>query len=155
MIFQCSSTTSEASSLSSWTPSLRQSTVSGYSRRSKCSFKQLIHSLFSYENDPDLFNFDYKTDLINHARLRERVFTLNQFAPMLDEEGNLLSERKPTTNVYANASSGTGKSYDSGPAPLPSSTGNSGFNSTPKMAEEEYAKPEKTSYPENEVGGRF
>ena len=41
-----------------------------------------------------MFNFDYKTDLNNHARLRERVFTLSQFAPQFDEEGNLLNDSK-------------------------------------------------------------
>ena len=103
-----------------------------------------------------MFNFDYKTDLKNHARLRERVFTLNQFAPELDEEGNLLSDRKADANAYAsNATTGTSKQNDSGPAALPANASNSGFNSTPNLAEEEYSKPEKTSYPEEDVAGRF
>ena len=86
------------------------------------------------------------------------MFTLNQFAPSLDEEGNLLSDRKPVENAYAsNASAGTSKAYDSvsGPAAAAPNASNSGFNSTPINAEEDYGKPEKTSYPEEGVGGRF
>jgi len=33
----------------------------------------------NYEQDPELFNFDYKQDLTDMARLRERVFSLNKF----------------------------------------------------------------------------
>ena len=40
----------------------------------------LTNVLFwSYENDPDLFMFDYRDDLETRAKERERVFTLNKF----------------------------------------------------------------------------
>ena len=104
--------------------------------------------MFSYENDPDLFNFDYKNDLHDHARLRERVFTLNQFAPKLDEEGNLLNQSKDNGAYASNATTGTNKAYDSGASPAKP------FNSS-GFGEEEISKPEKTSYPEDDVLGRF
>lgn len=33
----------------------------------------------NYEQDPELFNFDYKDDLLIMARERERVFSLSKF----------------------------------------------------------------------------
>ena len=43
--------------------------------------------MYSYENDPDLFMFDYREDLLQRATNRERVFTLNKFVePDEDDE---------------------------------------------------------------------
>ena len=36
--------------------------------------------LCSYEQDTELFNFDYKDDLLMMARERERVFALQRFS---------------------------------------------------------------------------
>ena len=83
------------------------------------------------------------------------MFTLNQFAPELDEEGNLLSERQDANAYASNASAGTSKAYDSAAA-APANVSNSGFAPvSPINEEEEYGKPEKTSYPEEDVAGRF
>ena len=56
--------------------------------------------LFSYENDPDLFMFDYRDDLENRAKERERVFTLNKFVePDEDDPKTLmLFENKQRAN---------------------------------------------------------
>lgn len=87
----------------------------------------------NYENDPELFNFDYKTDLTDRARLRAgRVFTLKQFAPQIDEEGNLLNDSTlkaaagPSSKPFDSAQSGSNPAGGPGPAAAPASTGFSG-----------------------------
>ena len=46
----------------------------------------VILLLFSYEEDPDLFMFDYREDLFTRAVERERVFTLNKFVEPEDQD---------------------------------------------------------------------
>lgn len=50
----------------------------------------------SYECDPELFNFDYKEDLMLMARDRERVFSLSRFTTMADED-----EEKDANAAYS------------------------------------------------------
>lgn len=49
---------------------------------------------FSYEEDPLLFNFDYKRDLMVRATDRPRVYTLNQFVKVQEEEEELDKSKK-------------------------------------------------------------
>lgn len=49
----------------------------------------------SYEQDPELFNFDYKDDLMSMAKDRDRVFSLSRFTTMADED-----QEDNTANVY-------------------------------------------------------
>ena len=50
----------------------------------------------SYENDPDLFMFDYREDLLTRAVERDRVFTLNKVQEKEedDEDSKFAKENK-------------------------------------------------------------
>ena len=50
----------------------------------------------SYEQDPELFNFDYKEDLIVMARERERVFSLSKFSTLDTQD-----QEETHTNLYS------------------------------------------------------
>ena len=50
--------------------------------------------MYSYEQDPELFNFDYKEDLTTMAKERERIFSLSRFTTMADEQ------EEDTNNIY-------------------------------------------------------
>lgn len=56
--------------------------------------------LNSYEQDPELFNFDYKDDLLVMARERERVFSLSKFHSQQETD---VDETKASnySNIYA------------------------------------------------------
>ena len=41
---------------------------------------------YSYEQDTELFNFDYKDDLLMMARERERIFALQKFSTQEEAE---------------------------------------------------------------------
>ena len=45
-------------------------------------------TFYSYEQDPELFNFDYKDDLLFMARERERIFSLSRFATQAETEAD-------------------------------------------------------------------
>ena len=51
-----------------------------------------MFSCCSYENDPDLFMFDYRKDLLTRATERERVFTLNKFVEPEDDNEKAIEE---------------------------------------------------------------
>ena len=52
--------------------------------------------VYSYENDPDLFMFDYREDLLTRAVERDRVFTLNKVQEKEedDEDSKFAKENK-------------------------------------------------------------
>lgn len=52
----------------------------------------------NYEQDSELFNFDYKEDLTHMARERERVFSLSKFSTQASDYEAAQQAKKP--NIY-------------------------------------------------------
>ena len=92
----------------------------------------------SYEQDTELFNFDYKEDLLTMARERDRVFSLSKFQTQAEHEQESLeaAKEKERKNAFYNRIYGAGednkKTY------------------VEDSSEAEYLEPERTSYPVNE-----
>mmetsp|Transcript_15167 Transcript_15167/g.20587 ORF Transcript_15167/g.20587 Transcript_15167/m.20587 type:complete len:201 (-) Transcript_15167:139-741(-) len=93
----------------------------------------------NYEQDPDLFNFDYKEDLMLMARERERVFSLSRFTTMADEE-----QEETAANVFSRIYGPSG----GGPSPTQNKPfGGLELNEINLEDDTGYVDP-RTSYPE-------
>ena len=112
--------------------------------------------LFSYEEDPDLFMFDYREDLFTRAVERERVFTLNKFVEPEDQDA-ATQEKKHQQKIAKKLLKETDKDFfdadNVGETDFkPNGTGASGKGgvaSDDQSSDDDYIpKPERTSYPE-------
>ena len=94
----------------------------------------------SYENDPDLFNFDYKEDLMILARERQRVFSLSKFSSQstLDDPDEENKDKVTYSNVFSRIYGEASVS--------PRRTGKNGATAV-DSSDAEYVEPERTSYP--------
>lgn len=99
------------------------------------SLTPLPLSCCSYENDPELFNFDYKEDLMIMARERQRVFSLSKFSTQasLDDPEEDTKDRVTYSNVFS-------RIYGE------QAVGKAGATAD-DSSDIEYIEPERTSYP--------
>lgn len=93
----------------------------------------------SYENDPELFNFDYKEDLMIMARERQRVFSLSKFSTQasLDDPEDEAKDRVTYSNVFSRIYG------EQNVAP----GGMKGGATADDSSDMEFIEPERTSYP--------
>ena len=119
-----------------------------------------MFSLTSYENDPDLFMFDYRDDLETRAKERERVFTLNKFveADEIEDQKTLMSfENKKRANKLLKEMDDISDA-EMGDT-IKNSTMRSGVSGDKDDGEDSEEsvekKPERTQYPEVGVAKKF
>ena len=93
----------------------------------------------SYEQDPELFSFDYKNDLHLMARERERVFSMSKFSTMANEEDEDSNTQMTRAEVF-------NRIYAANDIPSARGMGTIEDDSV----DEEYVEPERTSYPTNQ-----